>query len=248
MSSTTAGTSSAAPRASSADAQSSVSATPGTLVRSASRSRWTKPTIWRASRSGAAGTREHDLELALEARVVDPVVEAAALQGVVNLAGPVAGQDHPGREHGPDRANLGHRHLEVGQDLEQVRLELLVRPVDLVDQQDRGHAVVGIERLEERPADQEVGPEDVVGRGPGGFAACLEQPDLEHLARVVPLVDGARDVEPLVALQADERSSSVAARTLASSVLPTPASPSRSSGRSSSRARKTAVATERSAM
>ena len=44
-----------APSASSAAAQSSVSAIPGTLVRSASRSRWTKPTTSRASRSGRLG-------------------------------------------------------------------------------------------------------------------------------------------------------------------------------------------------
>ena len=37
-----------------------------------------------------------------------------------------------------------------------------------------------------------------------GLAACLAQPDLEHLARVVPLVDRGRDVEALVALEPDE--------------------------------------------
>jgi hypothetical protein len=36
------------------------------------------------------------------------------------------------------------------------------------------------------------------------LAARLEQPDLEHLARVVPLVHGGVDVEALVALQADQ--------------------------------------------
>ncbi len=38
-----------------------------------------------------------------------------------------------------------------------------------------------------------------------GRAARLQQPDLEHLARVVPLVDGGVDVEALVALEADQR-------------------------------------------
>ena len=47
-------------------------------------------------------------------------------------------------------------------------------------------------------------PEDVVGAGVLGLAARLEQPDLEHLARVVPLVDGRVDVEALVALQPDQ--------------------------------------------
>ena len=46
--------------------------------------------------------------------------------------------------------------------------------------------------------------EDVVRGRPLGLAARLEQPDLEHLARVVPLVDGRVDVEALVALEPDQ--------------------------------------------
>ena len=132
------------------------------------------------------------------------MVEAAALERVVDLARPVRGQDHARRDLGPDRADLGDRDLEVGQDLEQVGLELLVGPIDLVDEQDRRHAVGRLERLEERPPDQEVRAEDVVGGRPIGLAARLEQPDLEHLARVVPLVDGGVDVQALVALEPDE--------------------------------------------
>ena len=64
---------------------------------------------------------------------------------------------------------------------------------------------VRFERLEERPADQEVGPEDVVRGRPLGLAARLQQPDLQHLARVVPLVDGRVDVQALVALEPDQR-------------------------------------------
>ena len=37
-----------------------------------------------------------------------------------------------------------------------------------------------------------------------GLAARLEQPDLEHLARVVPLVDRGVDVEAFVALEPDQ--------------------------------------------
>ena len=51
---------------------------------------------------------QDDLELTLEARVVDPVVEATPLERVMDLAGAVAGQDHPRRQLGPDRADLGH--------------------------------------------------------------------------------------------------------------------------------------------
>ena len=122
----------------------------------------------------------------------------------MDLAGPVGGQDDPRRLLGLDRADLGDGHLEVGQDLEQVRLELLVGAVDLVDEQDGRDAVGRLERLEQRPTDEEVAAEDVVGGGLVGLAAGLEQPDLEHLARVVPLVDRRVDVQALVALEADE--------------------------------------------
>ena len=70
------------------------------------------------------------------------MVQAAALEGVVDLARPVRGEDDPRRLVGLDRADLGDRDLEVREDLEQVRLELLVGAVDLVDEQDRGDAIV----------------------------------------------------------------------------------------------------------
>ena len=41
-------------------------------------------------------------------------------------------------------------------------------------------------------------------RGVLGLAPRLEQPDLQHLPRVVPLVDGGVDVQALVALEPDE--------------------------------------------
>ena len=38
-----------------------------------------------------------------------------------------------------------------------------------------------------------------------GLASGFQQPDLEHLAWVVPLVDGRVDVQALVALEPDQR-------------------------------------------
>ena len=52
----------------------------------------------------------------------------------------------------------------------------------------------------------------------------------EHLPRVVPLVERVRDVDPLVALQPDQARAEQSASVFATSVLPTPASPSSSSG------------------
>jgi hypothetical protein len=87
------------------------------------------------------------------------VVEAAALERVVDLARAVRGEDHTGGLCGPDRADLRDRDLEVREDLQQVCLELLVGPVDLVDQQDGSLAVDGLEGLEKRALEQELGAE-----------------------------------------------------------------------------------------
>ena len=139
-----------------------------------------------------------DLDLAVDRRVADPVEERAPLERVVELPGPVGGEDHRRLAPRADRAELGDRDLEVGEHLEQEGLELLVGPVDLVDQEhDR---LVGVDRLEQRPPDQELGPEELVLR----HRALLRGADVQQLARVVPLVDGVGDVEPLVALEADQ--------------------------------------------
>ena len=126
-----------------------------------------RPPRGRAVRAHRGTRVRDDLVFLLERRIVDPVVQAAALERVVDLAGPVRGQDDARRPLGPDRAELRDRDLEVRQDLEQVRLELLVGPVDLVDQQDRRNAVRRLERLEQRALDQELGAEDVVAWSPG---------------------------------------------------------------------------------
>ena len=139
-----------------------------------------------------------DLDLAVDRRMADPVEERAALERVVELARPVGGEDHRRLAAGADRAELGDRDLEVGEHLEQECLELLVGAVDLVDQQHDG--LVGVDRLEQRPADQELGPEQLVLRD----GALLRGADVQQLARVVPLVDRVRDVEPFVALQPDQ--------------------------------------------
>ena len=124
--------------------------------------------------------------------------ERAALERIVQLARPVRREDHGRLASGPDRAELGDRDLEVGEHLEQECLELLVGAVDLVDQEHNG--LVGVDRLEQRPADQEFRPEQLVL----GHCSLLRRANMEQLARVVPLVDGVGNVETLVALKADQ--------------------------------------------
>ena len=121
---------------------------------------------------GHAGhARAHDRDLALERRVPDPVVDAAPLERVVQLAGAVRRQDHDRALLRRDRADLGDRDLEVGEQLEQERLELAVGAVDLVDQQHGRHDVVVLDRIEQRAPHEEVAPEDLLERPDASPAA-----------------------------------------------------------------------------
>ena len=129
-------------------------------------------------------------------------VEAAALQRLGELARVVRREEHERSLLALDRAELGDRHLEVGEHLEQQRFGLDLDAVDLVDQQhDR---LVGTDRLEQRPGEQERLGEDVgLDRLPVALVLAVGL-DAQQLLLVVPLVDGLRLVEALVALQADE--------------------------------------------
>src|SRR5262245_21317597 len=103
---------------------------------------------------------QHDLLLAVEIGIVDVQVEAAALQGLGELARVVRRQEHERDLGRLDGAELGDRHLVVGQDLEEQRFGLDLDAVDLVDQQH--HRLVGANRLEERTGEEELLAEDVV--------------------------------------------------------------------------------------
>ena len=147
--------------------------------------------------------RADDLDLALEARVVDPVVEAAPLERVVQLAGAVGGQHHERRLGRGDGAELRDRHLPGREHLEQERLELVVRAVHLVDQQHRRRLA---ERGEHRSRQQEpLVVQALLGLVGVDLAGRLERAEVQDLAREVPVVERLAGVDPLVALEADER-------------------------------------------
>jgi hypothetical protein len=116
-----------------------------------------------------------------------------------------------------DAAQLGDRDLEVREELEQHRLELLVGLVDLVDQQhDR---LLGADRLHQRPGEEELLAEDVVlNRVPARPGRLGLDP--QQLFAVVPLVQRLGLVEPLVALQAHEPAAEVARERLGELGLP----------------------------
>ena len=99
----------------------------------------------------------------------------------------------------------GYGDLEVGQHFQQKRLEGLVGAVDLVDQQHRRPFCVGLERLQQRPLDQELFGKHVVFDALAvTLAFGFGETNGDHLRTVVPFVDGGRNIQPLVALQADQ--------------------------------------------
>ena len=95
-------------------------------------------------------------------RIADPVIETAALERVVDFARAVGGDDDDRRMRGLDGAELRDGDLEVGQHFEQEGLERLVGAVEFVDQQHRRAGGVGLQRLQQRPLDQEALGEHVV--------------------------------------------------------------------------------------
>src|SRR5215212_10368513 len=155
---------------------------------------------------GVGYSEAYDLDLPLEAGMLYVVVEAAALEGIVDLSGAVGGQDGHRRALGHDGAELGDRNGEVREDLQKECLELVVGAVHLVYEQHWRHRPTMLQRLQQRTAYQELAVVEVALDAFPIFAAeGLGGANVEELAGVVPLVDGLVDVYALVALQADER-------------------------------------------
>ena len=155
--------SSSTPSTASAATQSIASATPGGFWTSLSRIRATASATWTASVSEAPRTRRRTISTSRSRRrIVDPLVQAAALDRVVQVARAVRGQHDDRRMGGADRADLRDRHRRLGQQLEQERLEVVVGAVDLVDQQHRRPRSRMLERAQQRAADQVVAAEQVL--------------------------------------------------------------------------------------
>ena len=106
-----------------------------------------------------------------------------------------------------ERAELGDGDRVVGEDLEQERLELVVGPVDLVDEQHRWRDAPErfgfvADRPQQRPPHEEALRVELVFDDL--TAARFDRPQVQQLARVVPLVDGLRGIDALVALEPNE--------------------------------------------
>src|SRR5262249_7757610 len=94
-----------------------------------------------------------DPDLLLETRVLDVEIEAAPPERVPDLARTIRSQDHVWHVLGAERPELRDRDLEIGEHLEQERLESVVGAVDLVHEKHRRSLPPG-DRSEERSLEQ----------------------------------------------------------------------------------------------
>src|SRR5262249_1846046 len=72
------------------------------------------------------------------------------------------------------------------------------------DEQHRWSREVGFERLEQRSFDEKPLGKDFLLERIAALSTGFSEPDLDHLALVVPLIDRGSDVEPFIALEANE--------------------------------------------
>ena len=155
---------------------------------------------------GHAGPDDRDLTV--EIGQLDPHVEAAALECLVEFSRAVRGQEDDRATFGFDRADLGDRDLKVRQQLEQKRFELVIGAIDLVDQEHGWNLVVAGNRVEQWSALQEARPEQLVKYffALPSVTGRLKRADIQHLARVGPVVECMGDVDSFVTLETNQSS------------------------------------------
>src|SRR5680860_796380 len=143
-----------------------------------------------------------DLHDAFGRRELQPVVEAAPSERIVQVTASVRREDDDRRLLRGERAQLGDGHRRLTEELQEQSFELVVGTVDLVDQQHRRFRTVVPNTTQDRALLKELLTEQV------GLAQLLvlrlSQPDREQLTLVVPVVEGLVRRQPLVALQPDQ--------------------------------------------
>ena len=90
--------------------------------------------LLREANFNARDAQFHYRYLAVKPWVFDPVVQAAPLESVVYVACAVGGEHHKRGTVSREHAHFGDGDLEVAQDLEQIRFELVIGAVNLVDE------------------------------------------------------------------------------------------------------------------
>ncbi len=161
----------------------------------------------------AGGAHCNDAHFALRGRIFNPVIDTAAAQRLVQFAGAVGGQDDHRPLIGTNSASFGDGNLKVGKKLEQEGLELMIRTVDLVDEQHR--LLWPPQTSKHRPFDQKF-----VAVNVNRAVALALLAERQHLPWKIPLVERRRGVDALVALQAKERAAQHAGDRLGGLGLP----------------------------
>ena len=144
---------------------------------------------------------QDDVAFALDARIVHGEEQAPSLERLRELAGVVGREHHEGQHACLNRPQLRDRHLPVGEHFEQQGFCFDLKPVDLVDEQD--DRLRRTDGHEQRSGKQEVLREDVLLHLVPVALARVGL-DTKELLLVVPLVDGLRLVQTLIALQANQ--------------------------------------------
>ena len=155
--------------------------------------------------------RGDDFPFAIRVRVIDPVIQAAPLQRIVNFAGAVGGENDDGtrvvgRAH---RAELGDGDLKIRQHFQQERFKRFIGAIEFIDQQHRrGAGNRQVQRLQQRARGKEFAAVNglrQIARFGALAAARVGQTDRHHLLCGIPFVGGTGKIETFVALQANQR-------------------------------------------
>ena len=137
---------------------------------------------------GRAGSQ--DGHFAGKSGVVDPMVEAAAFQRVMNFAGAVRGENYNRRLGRTDRSKFGDCHLEIGKSLKKKGLERRIGAVDLVDQKHRGTAGLWAHSCQERAFDKIIFGKKFGSQGIAvGVSGRFGRTDGDHLGCKVPITN-----------------------------------------------------------
>ena len=142
------------------------------------------------------GAHAHDLDLPGHRGMVDPVVQAAALEGVVQLLVRLEVMITAGGRSAATRPISG---MVMANSLSTSSRNASNSSSARSSSSISSTLGPGPDGREQRPLDQELAPEQV-----GLALAQLGGAHGDELARVVPLVEGLAGVDPLVALEADQ--------------------------------------------
>ena len=130
------------------------------------------------------------------------MVQTAALDGIVQLTGAVAGQNRHGCLNSFDSANFWNADLILAQIFEQKRFKRLVSAVNLVNQQDRAWCGC-LQCLQQRAANQVAVLVDLTLHV-SGTGLAFSRLHVQQLRGVIPFVQRFPLFQPVIALQANQ--------------------------------------------